>query len=302
MHTLSIPAIKYNAEFASNIEELTTKQFIYFIHLALKWEADLINGIDFKTMLVVKLLQLRFNPYQVRKKPIDIHITSNIYRIGETLDSFFTEEIRDGKTVKLLNLSFTRNMIPKLKISLFRRLYGPADALTNATFLEYMHAQTHFCEYSKTKNEEHLNKMIATLYRPSRSFLCKWLPNYNGEKRVKYNEYQVEKRAAKIARLPIEVRYGIYLFFKGVEEFLQSGEFEVNGNKIKLSVLYKKTEDSDEPGLGWTGILFTMAETNVFGSVEETAQQNLYDVMLRIYQVVTDQNKILEKYGANKTV
>ena len=306
MHTLEIPQIKFKARFASSIDELTQKQFRYFCKLIGWFQTGEINERDFKNLLMVDLLKIRFTPKMVKKHPTSIYLKANIYQIAETINSFFEDREVNGKKVRELKLTFSRNMFTALKPSIFsRRLYGPEPYLTNCQFFEYVEAQQRFIAFAKTGQYSELDLMIACLYRPSKwfHFIQKLMPGYNGDIRQRFNKNQIERRAKLIAKLPPEVRFGCFLFFKNCEENIQGGEMEINGTMISFRDLFNKSsENNGIVNLGWVGVLYSLAESGVFGNIKETAQQNLYDVMLRLYQVIKENEKIAAKYDKNKTV
>ena len=81
------------------------------------------------------------------------------------------------------------------------------------------------------------------------------------------------------------IRYGIFIFWAGCEDYLVTGRPVIDGNEIDLSILYEKSGNgSSEGSLGLVGLLYSLAESKVFGSIQETDNQNLYDVMAKLYQ------------------
>jgi hypothetical protein len=177
-----------------------------------------------------------------------------------------------------------RNFLPK-----YKGLYGPYDAFQNLIVLEYIHAREAFLEYSMFKEEDKLNELIAILYRPKKSFhwIRKLFSNYNGQLRIDYNENNLESRIKKVAKWPNHIKYAIYLYFLGCDDYLKSGEVTIGGNQIDLSILYKNADDdssSSGDGLGFLGILYKIADTGTFGNINEASRINLYDFILKLYQ------------------
>ncbi|MEI6901085.1 MAG: hypothetical protein WCL00_14510 [Bacteroidota bacterium] len=300
MHKIEIPQRNLVREFPSEIGEMNEDQFIYFIDLVLQYLMGYIPISEFKTKLVVKLLEIRVN-LQSRFMPEreKEQAYAEIFRISELMDSFFEEIEQDGKKIKSFKLSFTKNFIPKI----LNKFYGPADALQDITFAEYRIAHSYYAAYLDSHSENDLNHLIAVLYRPAKSLLWlrRLLPSYDGQSRVpftaKSNPLFLESRVKAIAMLPLPIRYGIFLFFSGCEEFLAKGIVNVDGKNIDFSIIYEKPEDdSDSPDIGLVGILYSLAETKVFGSIEETDGQNLYDIMIRLYQVVKQSKAMEAKY------
>jgi len=300
MHTLEIPDRKIFKEFASEIEEMIGEQYIYFVELILKYQNGDISAQMLKVLLVKNLLGIHIGlKYFFLSKETQQQINGEIFRLSEQMESFFYDDVRDGKQVKSIKLSFVKNLIPKI----YKNLYGPGDALSDITFCEYRRAHTFYRDYLKTRNSDSMNHLIAILYRPAKRFLWirKYFPGFDGQNRrpftAKSNPILLDRRAAKIARLPLSIRYGIFLWFCGCEEYLVKGTPVIDGQEIDLSVLYKESENaSKEPNIGLVGLLYTLSESKVFGSIEETDQQNLYDVMARLYQVVLQQREMDDKF------
>lgn len=306
MHKIEIPEKGIVREFPQDISEMTGEQFLYFIDKVLQYLDGQINLSQFKVSLVRRFLNIRYDfRYATLTVAEKEEIQGNIIRLGDLCESFFEEIEQDGKKTKTFKLTFTRNFVPVIWCGK-RKYYGPADALQDITFCEYRTAHSYFVSYLETKHEEDLDWLIAVLYRPRKPFhfLRKMLPGYNGQQRVPFtalsNPILLEKRARKVASLPKAVRYAIFLYFSGCERFLATGKPVIDGREIDFSILYEGSErDPDSPDIGLIGILYGLAESKVFGSIRETDDQNLYDVMVRLYQVVK-QNKSLEsKMKAN---
>ncbi len=304
MHKIEIPQKNLVREFPSEIQEMNEKQFINFIDLVLQYVSGYITIERLKTKLVMNLLNIRMDwRYFFASREEQEQANGELFRIGEVLDSFFEEIDQAGKKVKTFKLSFTKNFIPVI----CGKLFGPKDALQDISFAEYRIAHGYFTAYLQSHSENDLNHLIAVLYRPVKRFL--WLknllPSFDGQIRVpftaKSNPLFLEERVKEIAKLPLAVRYGIFLFFSGSEEFLAKGKVKVDGKEIDLSIIYEKSDDdsTDSPDIGLVGILYSLAETKVFGSIEETDGQNLYDIMIRLYQVVKQSKAMEAKYKSN---
>jgi hypothetical protein len=214
-------------------------------------------------------------------------IHAEIFRISETLDSFCIKKMLHSKEHLELDLSSTKNLIPRIG-----KLYGPADALSDLSFFEYIEAHHAFLECAADSSGsvpvENIDRLIAILYRPKRRFswLRKLSPLWNGQMREKYNEHTVEDRLLKVSKLPIEVKVGILIWYRACEEFLQTGVIGIGLSTIDFSLLYQETSNAAQNDTGLIGVLYTLAESGVFGTVKQTAESNLYDVIVRIYQLL----------------
>ena len=298
MHTIEIPDKGLHRSFPSQIEEMNEQQFIRFIDLVLQYTGEIITLEQFKASLIITLLDIKMDfMYTFMSADARENVLAEIYRLGELCESFFEEIDHEGQKSKSFKLNFTRNFIPVI-CGIY---HGPADALQDVTFCEYRHAHRYYAAYLESHDENDLNHLIAVLYRPAKKGLTfrRFLPGFDGQTRVpftsRYNPLMLEARVKDISRLPLAIRYGIFLFFSGCERFLVNGSVKVDGKTIEFSSIYDQ-RDNEPSGadIGLTGILYSLAETHVFGSIEETDNQNLYDIILRLYQLVS-QSKAMEQ-------
>ena len=278
MHTIEIPDIKFKAEIPAGIEEMNRKQYIKYSGLLAKLLNKEISFDQLKTEMVFTFMKIRKDKLKYEKLAAEqkFNISANVYKIGELLDYFFTLE--DDK-IKV-NLSWTKSLIRRISSRIFF-YYGPKDALTDITFLEYKDANSYYRKFSETHDESDLNRLIAVLYRPM----------IMGHK-FKYNPDKIEKRANRIGKIPYNIRFGIFLFYTACEEFLRTGSFKADGNTINLEILYTvttkekkladKVKHKDETGL--TGLANSLAKTGIYGTVDKVYSQNLYDVLILLYQ------------------
>ncbi|MFZ4523767.1 MAG: hypothetical protein ACOYNC_18840 [Bacteroidales bacterium] len=303
MHKIEIPVKHLVKEFPSEIQEMDQDQFVHFIGLILQYLGGKITIDHLKASMIIRLLDVKMDfMYAFLSREERENAYAEIFRLGDLCESFFEQVEQDGKQVKTFKLGFTRNFIPMI----CGNYHGPMDAVQDITFAEYRLAHSHYAAYLESQSETDLNHLIAVLYRPAKRFLWfkKLLPSFDGQVRVpltaKSNPLFLEARVQAIAKLPMAIRYGIFLFFSGCEQFLSTGTLNVDGKTIDLSIIYQREDDSDDsPDIGLVGILYSLAETKVFGSIEETDSQNLYDIMIRLYQVVKQSQALTGKFKSN---
>jgi hypothetical protein len=290
MHTIEIPDINFKVEIASQMQELTDEQFQYFVGLLLQYQALEITLPDIKVAMVLKMLGVHngHNNYNNLPTEAKMYVTDNVNRIIELLDFLFVPE---GDKIAV-NLAFTRNFVRQLNVQNVLKLYGPADALTDITFLEYKDAGTYYRAYQKTGNEADLNKLVAVLYRPK---------NWLGKKKP-YVPEQMHVREARIAKLPLNVRFSVFLFFQACENFLRTASIEIDGQDINLQLLYETTLTEKQKGktpkyennTGLAGVALSLAATGIFGPIEKVYSQNLYDVLVLLYKQRVEYLNLLE--------
>lgn len=296
MHTLEIVGYK-KVNFASRITELTKDEFIYMMLLLYQQQNNELSIDQFRFLLTAKLLKLKKTVKFYNLKDADREILNdNLNRVVETIDSFYSYTEEDNKLVKKLDLFFIKNMLPD-----YGGLYGPDDALTNCTIFEYKEALSNYNEYMNTSNEDSLNKLIAILYREQHLYklselfatgkVSKRQPFLHSFKRESLNH-----RASKVAKWPPHVKLAILLWFGNCVEYVVTGKPTIDGIEIDFSKLFSsKNSESSNKGIGMTGIIYSLSESGVFGNAEATSNTNLYDVLMRLYQLKCDHDEMLQK-------
>jgi len=302
MHTVDFGG-KQSVKFASCIEEMSQAEFEYFIKLLLQQQSGSISIDDFRRLLTIKLLNIRKTvAYYKMSRELQQIIHDHIRMITDTLDSFYEYEELDGKLIHSLQLNWIVQKLPKIG-----NLYGPADALTNCTFFEYKEAFAQYLLYTKYRDNDHMNRLIAILYRPRP--MAYRLRNLIGSNQVPDREpftsntsdQKLYNRMIIVRRWPDHIKTAILLWFGNCVEYLRTGKPVVDGTEIDFSILYPKSNDENTgpSGIGLTGIAYSLAESGVFGDVNKTANQNLYDILIRLYQLQLEYNAMKAKSKQN---
>jgi hypothetical protein len=277
MNTIEIPEINFKREIASEINEMTDDEFVYFASLCHRFASKEISLSDLKTAMVIKMLGIKNKGFDSLAASTKFRISENMAHIAELL-SFLFDEDENGLTY---NLNFTRNFIPVIRLRPWLKLKGPAAALTDITFLQYKDANTHYRAFQESQNESDLNSLIAVLYRPVYFGIGK-----------KYKPERAARFTRVISRMPIAIRWGIFLFYAACERYLRYGTIEVDGQEIDLEILYTETLIEKQKGkkpkydnkAGLAGVALSLAGTGIFGSIEKVYEQNLYDVLVLLYK------------------
>ena len=301
MHTLDIPSAKIHIKFPSELNELKPDQFTYLVEQFLLLLNNQISLHDFKVLIASKFLKLKKNArFYALKEEAKEEIYDNISAIAEEMDSFLTYE---NECVSL-KTNCTVNLLPRIG-----KLLGPDDVLSDCTAFEYKEAHSAFTQFVNTQNGEYLDRLIAILYRPRKKFLFfKMMKNdFNGQYRQEFtpktNPLLLEKRIKKVAKLPYHIKFAVFLIYLGFEEFIRTGEIEVDGNQISLADLYSNdsSESTDEKSIGLIGLFYELAESRVFGNIDEVMNTNIYDIFCRIYQLVKMSDKLKKQLENDKS-
>jgi len=206
--------------------------------------------------------------------------------LGKYKDFKGNKEFKDDKEKRKREYSIYNN-----QYSIFsRKQYGPGDFLGEMCFGEYKDLL--FCadKYMHTKDEEWLTRMVAIAYRQKRMLLplLRKLPGYDGRTRRKYISGAVDERIKRFEGVPIGVKYMFFQYVMGCIYTLKTSEgVEIDGHLCNFSVVFnKKAEDAgDDDGVGLTGLIMVLAESGVFGNIKETAEADVWAVLIRLYQL-----------------
>jgi len=303
MHTLEIPDKKIVINFPEKVDELSPEQAVFFMNQVMLYQAGTIDLSEFKIRIVYHLLGMKQSwKYAAMLPEQKEQVWTNIYRLSEVIDSFFIPgKDSKGNDTKVIDWNTTKNLLPVIG-----KFYGPADALLNLTFYEYKEAHSCYMQYYETKDENFLNELIAILYRQKKRFLfiLKYLPKYDGDIRRKFspktNPEYLAKRTAEITKISPAEKQIVVLYFGNCLNFISTGKINIDGKEIDLSILFKKgSEEGSKSDIGMAGLLFTLAESKVFGNIDETADVNLYTVLARLYQLKMDSEELKRKYDKN---
>lgn len=299
MHLIEIPEKNYSKEIPSCLEEMKPDEFVFMAGLLYELYQGEIDVTDLKTMLVYKLLNIGHYKKKYIQLPDEekFRVCENLAYVSDHIDFLFIEDFQEGKPVMKFNFNFVHNPVPvfprKIHRGVFKKYYGPADALQDITFKQYVDAHAYFEHYTETGELESINKLAAILYLP---------------KNKKYDTGEVSARARLISRLPIGYRFSVYLFFVACEHFLKEGDVEFEGETVSLKLLYETTLKEREMAskqkynlkASLMSIGFTLAETGIFGPLEKVMEQNLYDILYLLYQQRVSYLNQLESYDKSK--
>lgn len=292
MHVIEVQESDARTEIPSCFEEFTSAQILFIIEQFLILEAGVISISEFKVKVLYFLMGLKYTPksFQKEKRMLPEELENkhcNIAQLTELLDFLFLKEQKQKKDIITFNFKSVKNLVPEIKLN-DEILIGPADALTNISFAEYRYACDQYSDFSKTKNHDALNRLVACLYRKERADYetAKTSLDFDGKRREKFNKHLADEKAKQFDKLAYHIRYAIYLWFRNCTIFLHEGSVTISGNSIDLSKIYDTKGKKDE--LGHAGTLFRIAEEGTFGPIDKVDDTGLYDILLKLYQIKAD--------------
>ncbi|MFL9844752.1 hypothetical protein [Flavobacterium rhizosphaerae] len=281
-----------------HLGECEGQQYVEMCGLLYRYMEGEITFADVKVHAVYKLLNLK--PSGRTLMPAEEEDKwSNIYKMSELIESFFEE--RNGR--KIMRVDYFHNPVPRFR-PLWKYYYGPADAMANITFGEYLDCLRLFMEHGCSRNEKHLYLMAAILYRKAKPlpWLQKMLPGYKGDIRRKYNEHTAEEQARSAFKYcPKGFIYGVYLMFASFQKFITTAVVPWGGRNLDLSILFDESEGEFKeavPGLGMDGVAYALAENGQLGNFDKVRNTNLWEVFMLLYHLKKNEldRKLNEKH------
>lgn len=291
MNTIEIPERKIKVQFPSSWEELTNSQFAFVMQNWLKVVDGYLNQHEFKLIVLYHFLGIKYGPFDARRdariKPEKLEQKyENLWRLTEKLEWLF--EYRNENEKKTVALSYyeVTNRFPEIEVAgiLFT---GPVDGMVNITFGEYRQAWMYFEMYIDTRNDNALDLLVATLYRPERTGyeVLKTSATFDGQRSEPFNANLTQRYAALLADVPFWQKYIILLWFLNCDRLIKEGELTVGGNPVSFAPLFRKDKEAeevetlDETDLGLTQLLFMVAESNLFGNPEQVDRTGYIDIL-----------------------
>ena len=287
MHCIEIPGTNIKRYIPNDLSECDAKQYIDMCELIFRMMCGVIDYEDLKVHAVYKLMNMKpkaekLEPTQEEKKNV------NLVLLSELIDNFF--DVGDDNQ-KVIKQSYIHNPIPFFK-PLLKTYYGPSDLFMNIGFSEYSDALRLFYEFNASGDTELLYHIAAILYRPKKAFhyFKKRLNSYDGDIREEYNSNFIEKRAKVFKSAPYGFVYGVYLYFASFQKFISSAEVPWGGKVLDFSILFTPDAgdadvDIGKDDIGMDAVMFSMAESGVFGNKKELDKTSVWMVLVRMYDI-----------------
>lgn len=274
MHELSIPDVGLTLHIPENANECTPEQYGHLLTLFPQLVAGQLSPEEFRIRLAYRFLRMKPGRNKQKMAGVPSHQKlSNLWRIAQLFGGFLSLPA-DGSPQ--LNISTIRQFYPRIKHR-GHTYFGAADALTSLTFIEFIHADVAARKYAESQDPAQLALLTALIYRKQKP----WVFRLFGNK--PYMPQAVEAQAAK-KPLPALYQAAALNLYQSTLQWWGDGPIEINGTEVDLRLLWSGSGKSKSSG-SLTTVLFSLAESGVFGTVKQTSEANLYDVLLRLYQV-----------------
>ena len=283
MNRIEIPEAGFSADIPSSYSEMTRSQVYFVMQQLYALQCAKISQTEFRIRVLYNLAGIKRTARSIaweRLHPAEAHRRAEkvVLLAEELLGFLFTT---DGDGLKPVFDTIT-NHLPVLNIGPVR-LVGPDAGLMDLSFGELIAADADLALYTSTKDECHIDNMIARLYRrPGPMQPC-------GRKVEPFKMEETEHRARLIHFLPGWKKQLFLFWYAACIDNLQHGSFFVAGSEVSFEPLFSEKE-TDGNSLGWLGVQFNLAEKHIFGDMAGTAETNIIDILTLLlnYKFTTD--------------
>jgi hypothetical protein len=286
MHNLTIDGDNFAIPHSWN--ELTPDQFIRIASLGIQN----LPFAEFRAKALLRLLDLRV----MKRKPVMVddvphyylkHGHSRIYllsvealdEVAGTISFLISEKIVKNQKYYFINPKLTRNLIPEVN-----GLVGPADGLVNCIFEEFIRAQTSLEKFHKTGKTEHLDMLIAALYRPRDPEADVSSADYKGDIREAFNDYTIDVRMKAVSKLSPEIKNAILMFYQGCFYMIDKKFPHVFNGDGSGAV-------NADPYMGFMKLANALAQNDVT-KAEQVRRSMLYDVLVTLEELAIQKEKL----------
>lgn len=219
---------------------------------------------------------LKNRGYRFRSNVEDMRLVDGLAKTLDWMWRAGEDEERQGGTVVELTYDCTVNLLPA-----WRYLRGPMSHGADLTFGEFRQAAAVVNKFNAEHDPADLQALCGILYRkPVKDKGCIM--------REPFRPQQMNRYMGLVRDMPVWVQWGIYAWFAYFCQYLFTGTFLIDGLELCFAPVFdrhKKSKDA-EPGviqnLGMNSVLYSVAESGIFGNVDATDDTLLLRVMMKL--------------------
>lgn len=253
-------------------EELTQPEWEYLLKLRYKLETS--SG------LTLEDIKRAWSQFALKKRGWNHGFTSVdslivVDNAAKSLDWMW--KVHENNVVEL-TFDSTQQLLPTVG-----RYRGPKSHGADMTFGEFRQAMVMMNAYTQHRNPYLLTALCGILYRQPGN-------KKKGQYREPFNPDLMSFYSSRIAFMKPWLQWGVYAWFACFCKFLTEGTFVIDGHEVCFAPIFGKNKSSDEvdESLGLNSILFSVAESGVFGNLAETDNALLLRVLMKL---LDDHNK-----------
>lgn len=271
MRQVEFPEINKSFNIPENLAECTTAEYMALSYLVMQYLGGVINYEEFRIHAISKLMNIQVS----KKLQTDEDIMANIYQLSELISSYF-EDTPEGS--KKILLDFLQIKIPAVKTSLYK-YYGPTNSLFEITYGEFTDASRVYDDFHASGDVFNLYLLAAILYRKQKSL---------STTTKTYKANQIERQAKHFQKyVSPSFVYGVYLQFVAFKQYLPIAKIPWSGKFLDFEILFEGDPESENsiPGIGVDSMVFSLAESGVFGDKEKVRNTNFLEIMIHLYDL-----------------
>lgn len=192
--------------------------------------------------------------------------------LAKTLDWMW----RVNEGIVELTYDCTENLLP-----VWRYLRGPMSHGADLTFGEFRHAAAVMNKYNTEQDPVDLCALCGILYREQ-------VKDKGCISREPFRQKYMGRYMGLVRDMPECIQWGVYAWFAYFCEYLFTGTFIIDGLEICFAPVFdrqRKTPDSkpvSAQSLGMNSVLYSVAESGIFGNVDTTDDALLLRVMMKL--------------------
>lgn len=221
---------------------------------------------------------LKSRGYRFRSKIDDMILVDELAQTLDWMWQIDEDTADNGATVLTAQLVYdcTVNLLP-----MWRYLQGPASHGADLTFGEFRQAAAVMNKYNANHDPVDLLALCAILYRkPVKEKGCvlrePFRPQYMG------------RYMGLVRDMPEWVQWGVYAWFAYFCEYLFTGSFIIDGLELCFAPVFKRQNSDPDAtpsgvqSLGMNSVLYSVAESGIFGNADATDDTLLLRVMMKL--------------------
>ena len=246
-------------EVPSYLDEVSSEQYRQFLILSVLMNRGTISPGQFRVKWLSYLLGMKAD-YTMYRREIIRELDGQL----EKLDGFFSYTTgKKGERIVTPILKTGRNLMQD-----FGGWHGVGDMLNGLTFGNFCDCLD-LLQQSRQAAAEKDDPAINEIFQDITLKLYRY------------------KDPEKTPAIPSLLAIHAVNFFSAVWEMVLSGPVYIGGEAIDFRILFQKPASEDRKAddkTGWTGIVFEVAASGVFGNKKEVDDTPLWDVLLYLYK------------------
>lgn len=173
--------------------------------------------------------------------------------------------------------------------------FFPTAKGENVTCIEYALADDYYKEFAEGDASK-LMPLVATVWHEFDTDEARAMRR--ADKRVPlYSKAEVEQRAHRLKSAPSEMQLQALLYFGGLKAYIHRVygkwifEQDEEPDEEDQEAGSPKKETSSGPDFGWWGIFQQVAESGVFGNIDQVYQASIHDVCIFLVRKRVESNQ-----------